>query len=148
MSTSDQTDLLVGILLGGTTPQRAERLAEIFCPCPYCASFAIAGGTVMGLYVLPADHGWWLEAIEERPQETLGLERAEVLFARHFTATSPWSRGEVQPIGEKGPCGAACPECPNYRQKCPGCPATQYYVGGANGQGSPNRRESSFTSVS
>jgi hypothetical protein len=127
-------DVLVGVLLGETTPERASRLAEIFHPCPYCASFAIAGGTVVGLYAMPADHGWWLEWVEEQPQETLGLERAEVLFAQHVTAASPWSRGEVQPTQEHSPCGAACPECPNYRQECPGCPATQYYLGAGDGR--------------
>ncbi|MFO7743668.1 MAG: prenyltransferase/squalene oxidase repeat-containing protein [Anaerolineae bacterium] len=124
---------LVGVLLGSATPQRAQRLAEIFRPCPYCASFAIAGCAVMGLYVFPPHHRWWLESIEDLPRETLGLERAEVFFARQVAATSPWSRGEVQPVLEKGPCGADCRECPNYRQKCSGCPGTRHYTGTPEG---------------
>lgn len=123
-------DTLVGVLLGQTTPERASRLAEMFRPCPYCASFAATGGTILGLYAIPADHAWWLEWVEHSPEETLGLQRAEVFFARQVGATSPWSRGEIQPIQERGPCGADCRECPHYCQRCPGCPATQYFLAG------------------
>lgn len=121
---------LVSLLLGETTPSKARSLAEVYSHCPYCVSFSNSDGTVVGLFAIPGDQRWWLEWVVEHPQETLGLQRAEVFFARQVEASSPWSRGEVQAILKQAPCGANCPECTLYRGKCPGCPATQYFLGG------------------
>lgn len=119
---------LVGVLLGeAPTPARAQRIAEIFQPCPYCVSYSSAGCTVLGVFVIPPDHRWWLEWVAERPEETLGLKCAEVFFTQRIAASSPWSRGEVKPHLERAPCGADCRECPRYRQGCEGCPATVHW---------------------
>ena len=122
-------ETVVGILLGKTTPERATRLAEISCMCPYCTSFSQSEGTILGLYVIPKNHNWWLEWVKQEPQETLGLQKAEVFFTQAIVASSPWSRGEVHAILDQAPCGANCPDCKMYTKKCPGCPATQHFRG-------------------
>jgi hypothetical protein len=120
---------LVGVLLGeAPTSAKAQRLADIFQPCPYCVSCTSARRTVIGVFTLPPDHGWWLEGIAEQPEETLGLKRAEVFFTQQIEASSPWTRGEVKPKLERAPCGTDCRECPWYPQECEGCPATLHYV--------------------
>ncbi len=124
---------IVGVLLGeASTATKATRLAGCYRPCPYCVSFSSAGRAVIGVFALPPEQRWWLEEIEKRPGETLGLDRAEAFFARQVEATSPWSRGEVEPSGELSPCGSDCSSCPAYRERCPGCPATRHYLAGGH----------------
>jgi hypothetical protein len=121
---------LVGVLLG-EAPTRAEAvsISNRYRSCPYCASLASAGHTVIGVFSVPVDQQWWLEWVTDHPKATLGLERAEVFFAQQVTASSSWSRGEVSPALAQAPCGADCRECPAYYSQCKGCPATQHYAG-------------------
>jgi len=126
----DEQRAVTGILLGrASAPEQAAAIAQTYRACPYCASYASSGDTVFGLFSLPSDHRWWLEWVEEHPAETLGLRQAEVFFARQVRVASPWSRGEVEPLLERAPCGAECAGCPRYRHGCEGCPATSGWRG-------------------
>jgi hypothetical protein len=119
---------LVALLLGqAPTPAKAAHLAERYCVCPYCVSLTTEGDTVIGLYSIPPEHHWWLEWVVDRPQETLGLKRAELFFAQLIEAASPWSRGEVKAEQDRAPCGADCSACSLHQQRCKGCPATKHY---------------------
>ena len=121
-------ETIVGILLGEIKPEKIASLCENASKCPYCTLFSHSTGTVLGLYVIPKNHCWWLEWVEKEPHETLGLDRAKVFFTHAVSASSPWSRGEVQAMCDKAPCGASCLECTMYTKKCPGCPATVHYL--------------------
>jgi len=113
-----------------STAEEAASIAETYRPCPYCVFYESTGRRVVGLFSLPADRRWWLEWVEESPQETLGLEWAKVAFPEGMAASSAWARGEVRSEGAQAPCKADCPDCRWYRDKCEGCPATTYYAGG------------------
>lgn len=121
---------LVGVLLGeASTRAQAALISSRYHSCPYCVSLVSAGHTVIGVFSIPPDQRWWLEWVAEHPNETLGLERAEVFFTQKVTASSPWSCGKVSPTLEQAPCGADCQECPAYHTRCGGCPATQHHAG-------------------
>jgi hypothetical protein len=118
-----------GVLLGeAPTPAVAAAIAHTYRQCPYCVCYVSAGRTVVGVFSLPPDRRWWLEWAATDPKGTLGLSRAEVFFAEAIEASSPWSRGEAQPNLEQAPCGANCRKCPEYRERCQGCPGTRDYV--------------------
>jgi hypothetical protein len=119
---------LVAILLGrAPTPAKAAHLAERYCVCPYCVLLTTADDTIIGLYSIPPDRRWWLEWIVDHPQETLGLEGAELFFAQQIEVGNAWSPGAVKAEHDRAPCGADCPACTLYQQKCEGCPATKHY---------------------
>jgi hypothetical protein len=121
-------ETIVGILLGQIKTENVTKLCETVSKYPYCTSFSHSSDTVLGLYVIPKNHCWWLEWVEQEPQETLGLDKAEVFFIQAILTSSPWSRGEVQAKLEKAPYGANCLECAMYTKKCLGCPGTQYFL--------------------
>ncbi len=124
--TTEKPEVLLHALLVGRAPSEAE--AEAFVHrsrgCPYAASYTATGRTVVGLFVLPAEKRWWLE-IADQP-ELLGLEALEIYFPAVVATSSPWSRGETQPVMETAPCGTDCLHCPQYRGRCRGCPATRH----------------------
>ena len=121
---------VVGILLGNTnTSEKAAEMAETFRPCPYCVSYQSSGNTLIGVFVIPEDHKWWLESVAENPEGTMSLKSAEAFFPEAIDASSPWSRGEVEPILEQAPCSAECQKCPVYENPCQGCPSTRDYIG-------------------
>lgn len=130
MSQKKKDKPLVGILFGVTAKStKAKAIAGFFRKCPYCAFCTHVGCTLIGAFSLPYHHRWWLSSIQRHPQETVGLERAEVFFAKRIEVSSPWKAGAVKPLLKKAPCGADCQKCPAYRIKCPGCIATKYYLG-------------------
>ncbi len=119
---------IVGILIGeAPSLEKAKSVAENGSRCPYSVTYVNSGRTIIGVSVIPLDHKWWLEWVEEHPEETIGLTYVEVFFTRKVNASSPWSRGEVKPLTEISPCGSSCEKCPRYRKECKGCPATRYY---------------------
>jgi len=123
-----QKGIITGVLLGkASSHKRATTIAETYTQCPYCVSYVSSGCTIIGVFSLPQDHKWWLEWVAEKPEETLGLQRAEVFFTERIKAISPWSAGNVIPILEIAPCGANCMKCFHYQKDCEGCPSTQYY---------------------
>jgi hypothetical protein len=124
------TETLIGVLLGyAPTPQKAAQIADIYSHCPYCVSYRSAGRSVTGVYSIPPEHRWWLQWVEDAPQETLGLDNAALFFPQEVEARSPWARGEVNPELALAPCETDCRECPKYRHECEGCPATIHYLG-------------------
>ena len=81
---------------------------------------------VFGVFVIPPSKRWWIEYPQEHP-ELLGLERVVVEVMEGIDASSPWTRGTVEPVLDAAPCGTVCAECPQYGARCGGCPATTYY---------------------
>ena len=121
---------VVGILVGeASSPEKARLIMEDGLRCPYTVTYALSGNTIVGIFSVPIGHEWWLEWVEKDPQETIGLEHAELFFSKKSKASSPWSRGETKPILEQAPCGADCIGCKKYDKECEGCPATVYYKG-------------------
>jgi len=119
---------IIGILIGeAPSPEKARFVVKNSNRCPYSVAYLNSGRTIIGVSVIPPDHKWWLEWVEEHPEETIGLTRVEVFFTKKVDASSPWSRGEVEPLTEISPCGSSCEKCPQYHKVCKGCPATRYY---------------------
>jgi hypothetical protein len=120
--------VLYALLVGrAVTPERAARFASESRHCPYVALYEATGSTVIGLFVIPPQKRWWIE-IGDQP-ELLGLEQLEVYFPQSAEATSAWSRGEVSPDAEETPCKTDCLCCPQYGERCRGCPAFRHYLG-------------------
>ena len=128
---ADERPSITGILIGeALTEEKAAAVAALFTDCPYCALSTSLNNAVLAAFSIPAEHRWWLEAIEEGPTETLGLKKAKILFADPSVLETLWTRGATEPVLEEAPCGAVCPKCPLYANKCPGCPSTRYYKEG------------------
>jgi hypothetical protein len=124
-----QSKSISGILIGKTSKSsKAKAIAGFFRKCPYCAFCTHDGCTLIATFSLPHHHRWWLSSIQKHPQETVGLDRAEVFFTKYIEVSSPWKSGAVKPRLKKAPCGADCQKCPVYRKKCPGCIATKCYL--------------------
>ncbi len=120
-------EMVVALLVGdAATEAAAAQITARFSVCPYAATYESGGRLIIGVYALPAAKKWWLRVPARQP-DILGLERAAVFFTDNVQASSPWSRGEVTPDMEAAPCGSSCEECPFYRRRCEGCPATVYY---------------------
>ncbi len=111
------------------TEESATRIAEVFSSCPYVYFMAAFGKMVVGIYFVTGAHRWWLRAVAENPQATLGLTRA----ALYVTDRPAFPLGMEPRIpeekGDRSPCGAYCPECPRYRDPCHGCPASRHFLG-------------------
>lgn len=83
---------------------------------------------LVGVWYLPEAQRWWIEAVAEAPQVTLGLLRAAVYRTErpaHPAAFSP----RVAERGEVAPCGSICPDCEQF-DRCARCPATLHYRAG------------------
>lgn len=121
--------LICAILTGGAASVSAasEHVARS-ASCPYAASYTQEGELVKAVFVLPAEKESWIH-VEDQP-ELLGLEWVEVVTSKEVNTESPWSRGEVQPVLKVSPCGSKCEGCPQYRERCQGCPATVFYLEG------------------
>jgi len=125
---ADRKSALVGILIGkASDKKKAAKISGFFEKCPYCAVSINTDDKVVAVLTIPQEHKWWLDAIAEQPQGTVGFESAEVFYADTLEFKSTWSAGQVKPELDKPPCGADCIGCPVYRKACPGCPATKSY---------------------
>jgi hypothetical protein len=121
------SDSLCAVLLGNAgTAERAAAFARTSQHCPYVAHYTSADRLVVGVFVLPRSKRWWIEMPQAQP-ELLGLERVEVHVTDRVAASSPWSRGKVAPVLGLAPCKTDCGTCPQYGERCAGCPATTYY---------------------
>ena len=127
----EQVNALCAVLVGQAASDiDAEGIAANTQGCPYVALYATSDRLVTGIFVLPRDKQWWIELPQERP-ELLGLESVQVFIADRLEASSPWSAGSVEPELPIAPCGAGCGQCPHYRTRCDGCPATVFAAGAA-----------------
>lgn len=128
---ADKRRSITGILIGeALTEEKAAAVATLFTDCPYCALSTPLNKAVLAAFSVPAEHRWWLEAIETGPTKTLGLERAKILFADPLIIETLWTQRDTEPVLEEAPCGAICPKCPLHANKCPGCPSTRHYEEG------------------
>ncbi|HAF70181.1 MAG: hypothetical protein XD60_0799 [Acetothermia bacterium 64_32] len=117
------------LLLGeAPTEEAAARIAEVFSACPYVYFMGAFGEMVVGIYFLSGEHRWWLAAVAENPQATLGLSRA-ALYVTKRPAFPAGMAPRISDRGDRSPCGAHCPECPRYRDPCRGCPASRHSPG-------------------
>ena len=115
------------VLVGNAaTRERAERIAACSQSCPYVALYTAADRLVVGVFALPASKRWWIEYPQDHP-ELLGLENVAVHVTERIEASSPWTRGDVEPVLQIAPCETDCDHCPQYQFQCKGCPATVFY---------------------
>ena len=125
---SHKEDPMCAILVGNAaTCEKAEEIARNSQGCPYATLYVATDRLVVGVFAIPASKRWWIEYPQEHP-ELLGLEKAVVLVTEGIEASSPWTRGTVEPVLSVAPCGAECGECPQYGDRCQGCPATTHSV--------------------
>jgi hypothetical protein len=123
-------DPICATLLGNAASrEKAREIACVSQNCPYVALYVAADRLVVGVFALPASKRWWIEYPQEHP-EVLGLEKVVVHVTERIEASSPWTRGTVEPILAVAPCGTDCGQCPHYGARCQGCPATTYYMQG------------------
>lgn len=116
------------LLLGeAPTKAAAEKIAEVFSDCPYVYFLAAFDRMVVGVFYFGNERAWWLRAVAENPQITLGLVRAAVYVTDRPAFPFRVTPREIPVAGDHAPCGAYCPECPRYKKDCPGCPASPFF---------------------
>lgn len=124
---SHEEDVLCAVLVGSAASrEKAEQIARNSRDCPYVALYTAQDRLVVGVFAIPVSKRLWIEYPQEHP-ELLGLQAVAVHVTRRITASSPWSRGEVEPVLDEAPCGTDCSSCPQYGARCPGCPATTWF---------------------
>lgn len=130
MNENKKRDIMTCSLVLGVadTQKNATKIAKMFHSCPYCTDFMSKKGFAIGVFVIPANHKWWLEYVQKKPRETFGFSKAAVFFTDPMGITSPWSRGEVQSLAELASCGTNCRKCNSYKTRCEGCPGTKCYI--------------------
>jgi hypothetical protein len=120
--------LITASLIGkAKSAEIADKIAKSYKNCPYVAFLASEGSQIYIVYFLPKKQRWWVETIEEKPQFTLGLEKAEVVFPEKLYFPDVM---KMRLLNNKqvSPCGANCSKCPAY-VRCLGCPSTVHYKG-------------------
>jgi hypothetical protein len=121
--------LTTAILEGkAKSAETADKIAKSYQNCPYVAFLGVEGNRIYIVYFLPRKQRWWVEAVEEKPQNTLGLEEAKVTFPRKLYFPKTMKIRSLDTETRISPCGANCSECPSYA-RCLGCPSTVYYKG-------------------
>jgi hypothetical protein len=119
------------LLLGeAPTEAAAEKIAEVFAGCPYVYFLAAFGRMVVGVFYSDDERAWWLKAVAENPEITLGLVRAAVYVTDRPAFPLRVEPRLSEPYGDRAPCGAYCPECPRYGKDCFGCPASPFFKAG------------------
>jgi hypothetical protein len=109
--------------------EKANKIAESYENCPYVAFMATTEKHVYIIYFLPEKQKWWVEFIEKKPQNTLGLEKAKLIFPQKIFFPKKTKMRLPKEKTEIAPCGSAeCPTCPSY-EKCLCCPATIHFKG-------------------
>ena len=128
MAVDEMKEKLISALLIGETEnsERARFLAEKYQNCPYIYFIATEENKLFAIYFLPVKQRWWIETIEKKPRDTIGLEKAEVTFVNNvYYPEKLMMRLPEKPI-DISPCGSYCRNCPYYG-KCSGCPATTFF---------------------
>lgn len=119
---------IFGIIIGETSsPEEAERHAEIMKNCPNLVALGTTSNTIYSVYVVPAEKEWWLIYPETNPKET-GLEKASVYIIKNVSYPKKFAPRLSEKKTETTPCGANCKTCPLREQyNCNGCPSTIHY---------------------
>ncbi len=120
---------ICGIIIGEASSNgKAKEITNEFKDCPYVAFIAPHLNRVFAIYFVPEKQRWWLEYVEEKPKQTLGVDKTqlfivdEVKYPEKFNLKLPKEKVRI------APCGADCQKCPLF-SKCLCCPATIYYKG-------------------
>jgi len=106
----------------------SSKIANAYQDCPYVAFMATKANKIMIVYFLPEKQRWWVESIEKKPQTTLGLEKANLVFPERLIFPKKMKLRLPKRKAAISPCNSDCMKCPAYN-KCLGCPATINYKG-------------------
>jgi hypothetical protein len=121
--------LITAILEGkAKSAEIADKIAKSYQNCPYVAFLGVERNRIYIVYFLPEKQRWWVETIKEKPQHTLGLERAEVTFPEKLYFPETMKIRLLDTEARTSPCSANCSECPSYA-RCLGCPSTVHHKG-------------------
>lgn len=111
------------LLIGeAPAPEMAERIAAQYRNCPYVHFIAAFGAVLVGIWYLTEAQRWWLEAVAQRPQWTLGLERAAVYRTATPAYPDVFAPRDVGACRDTAPCGSDCEACDRQAAgcRCPG----------------------------
>ena len=118
---------ICALLIGGAdTENKAKQIAHRFQVCPYVDFMATKGVQLLAVLLFPERKRWWAEYIGKHPNETFGLQNAEVTFMeevhypRRMRSRLPDRKQDISP------CKSNCGTCQFYGE-CDGCPATIFY---------------------
>jgi hypothetical protein len=127
MNPNQTCDAISAVMVAvAASPEKAQQAMPFTRACPYLATCSAVGNTMVSLFILPPSKRWWVEMPQENP-DLIGMQKVVVYISEELLASSPWSRGEVEPVLEISPCRSNCQICPQYRNPCSGCPATIHY---------------------
>jgi len=123
-------DKLIPVFLEGEAKsvEISIKIAKAYQNCPYVAFMATKANQIFIAYFLPEKQRWWVEYIEEKPQTTLGLEKAKLTFPEKLFFPKKMKLRLPKRKVAISPCNSDCRKCPGYN-KCLGCPATIHYKG-------------------
>ena len=123
--------ILSTLLIGQAgSAKQAEKEAQRYRDCPYTTFVGAFAEKLVWACFIPEEHLWWMEAIRDKPEETLGLKSATLLTTDEAKVTYP-EEFKLRLPQEKldiAPCGADCKECSSF-ERCLCCPATIYCKG-------------------
>lgn len=122
-----EENLICAILFGeAETENLAKEIASSYKNCPYVNLMTTSGKELYAIFFLPVRQKWWIEYIEEKPQETFKLTKAKVKFLNLVYYPKKLHLRIPQTLKKISPCGSNCDECPSS-YKCTCCPATFFY---------------------
>jgi len=108
--------------------EKANKIAESYQNCPYVTFMAAVENQVHIIYFLPQKQRWWVEYIESKPQDTLGLEKVKLIFLQKLFYPPKMKMRLSKKKASISPCNSDCSKCPAYT-RCLGCPSTIHYKG-------------------
>jgi len=122
-------ELICGIITGqAETPQKVKKIANAYKNCPYVAFMSTKNNKLYAIYFLPKRQKWWIDYIQKKPQETFGLEKAEIYYPDNVQHPKTLKMRLPKKKQKIAPCGSDCEKCP-ANNRCLCCPATIFYKG-------------------
>ena len=121
---------LIPMILEGKAKsiEKANKIAESYQNCPYVTFLAAVENQVYIMYFLPQKQRWWVEYIESKPQDILGLEKAKLIFLQELFYPPKMKMRLSKKKASISPCNSICSKCPAYT-RCLGGPSTIHYKG-------------------
>lgn len=120
-------NLLCALLVGkAESRDKAVQTAERYQNCPYICLMATKDNQLSAVSALPEKQKEWIEYIEKKPEETLGLEEAKVTIADEVYHSDMLQIHLPEKRQKISPCASNCETCPTYK-RCLGCLATVFY---------------------